>query len=220
MSSKPWVPLLLLVVGGGASATGQERPAVDSLRLGPGDAVRIEAFLATSLRDSGDASAGTPLPPLGDFGVGADGSALLPVLGLTAVAGRAFGQVRLAVEDAFAARFVDARVRVTPLIRVALLGEVRSPGLLPVDPTMALADVVAAAGGLTPSANRKDIRLVREGGTVIVAAEAELPSVTVPLRSGDRIVIGRRSWASENLPFLVGAGASVVAAVLTAVIVR
>ena len=101
-----------------------------------------------------------------------------------------------------------------------LLGEVRAPGLLPVDPTMTLADVVAAAGGLTPSANRRDIRLWRQDETVLLAVEGELVGLRIPLRSGDRIVIGRRSWASENLPFVLGAGASVVAAVLTALIVR
>ena len=54
----------------------------------------------------------------------------------------------------------------------------------------------------------------------MVAAERELAALTVPLRSGDRIVVGGRSWLSENLPFVMGAGASVMAAVLTAVIVR
>jgi polysaccharide export outer membrane protein len=169
---------------------------------------------ATTHADTGRGGGG------GDYTVDADGLALLPLLGLVRVADRPFAEVRREIERAFAEEYVDATVRVTPLVRIALLGEVRTPGLLPVDPTMTLADVVAAAGGLTPSANRKDVRLVRDDETLLVTAEGEMVGLRVPLRSGDRIVVGRRSWASENLPFVLGAGAWVVGAVLPALIVR
>ncbi len=214
------VPALCALIAAAPPLHGQAFGATDEVRLGPGDVVRIEAMLARS---------GSPATPQtttrrgddsGDYTVDADGLALLPLLGLVRVADRPFVEVRREIERAFAEEYVGATVRVTPLVRVALLGEVRAPGLLPVDPTMTLADVVAAAGGLTPSANRRDIRLWREDETVLLAVEGELVGLRIPLRSGDRIVIGRRSWASENLPFVLGAGASVVAAVLTALIVR
>lgn len=209
------VAFLALVVAAAPGDAVAQASATDSLRLGPGDAVRVEAYLTGALATGGGASQG------GEFQVDAEGYALLPVLGLTRVGGQPFGEVRRAVEDAYAAEFVDARVRVTPLVRVALLGEVRSPGLLTVDPTMALADVVAAAGGLTPAADRRDVRLIRSDGLeVVTLGEGGLSELRLPVRSGDRIVVGRRSWVSENLPFLLGAGASVLAAVLTAVIVR
>jgi polysaccharide export outer membrane protein len=207
---------LLLHFAAASAAAGQASFSQEAMHLGPGDLVRVEAFLARSASDSvGIGAAGA-----GEYMVDVQGFALLPLVGMLQVAGRPFQQVRIAIEEAYAREFVDARVRVTPLVRIALLGEVRLPGLLPVDPTMTLADVVAAAGGLNPTADRRDIRLVRGDETVVVAAERELAALTVPLRSGDRIVVGRRSWLSENLPFVLGAGASVVAAVLTAVIVR
>jgi hypothetical protein len=40
------------------------------------------------------------------------------------------------------------------------------------------------------------------------------------LRSGDQIVVGRRSWIHENAPIVVGAVASVLAAATTGLIVR
>jgi polysaccharide export outer membrane protein len=181
--------------------------------------VRVEAFVGRSVVSVVD-SLGPVAPGAGEYMVDDRGFALVPLVGLLEVAGRPFSEVRRAIEEAYAREFVDSRVRVTPLLRIALLGEVRVPGLLPVDPTMTLADVVAAAGGLNPSADRGDIRLVRGEETVIVATERELAALAVPLHSGDRIVVGRRSWISENLPFVLGAGASVVAAVLTSVIVR
>jgi len=209
-------PALLLLAVAASGVAGQTSAGQETLLLGPGDLVRVEAFLTRS----GPAPADPVAEGAGDYVVDAQGFALLPLVGLLRVAGRPFGEVRAAVEAAYARDFVDARVRVTPLIRIALLGEVRVPGLLPVDPTMTLADVVAAAGGLNPTANRRDIRLVRGDETVVVAEERTLAALDVPLASGDRIVVGRRSWMSENLPFVMGAGASVVAAVLTALIVR
>ena len=207
---------LILHFLGATAAGGQAPPSAEAMRLGPGDLVRVEAFLARSVPDS----LRTGAVGAGEYMVDARGFALLPLVGMLQVAGRPFEDVRADIEEAYAREFVDARVRVTPLVRVALLGEVRVPGLLPVDPTMTLADVVAAAGGLNPSADREDIRLVRGDETVVVADELQLAALTVPLRTGDRIVVGRRSWLSENLPFVLGAAASVVASVLTALIVR
>jgi hypothetical protein len=40
------------------------------------------------------------------------------------------------------------------------------------------------------------------------------------LRSGDQLVVGRRTWLSENLPIFIGAAASVAAAAVTSLIVR
>ena len=41
-----------------------------------------------------------------------------------------------------------------------------------------------------------------------------------PLRSGDRVFVGRRSFVSRNGPLMMGAGASILAAVLTSLILR
>jgi polysaccharide export outer membrane protein len=207
---------LLLYFVAPCAAAGQVAAAEEVMELGPGDLVRVEAFLARSASDS----MGTGSPGAGQYMVDDRGFALLPLVGMLRVAGRPFREVREAIEEAYAREFLDARVRVTPLVRIALLGEVRLPGLLSVDPTMTLADVVAAAGGLNVSANRRDIRLVRGEVAVVITEERGLAALTVPLRSGDRIVVGRRSWLSENLPFVLGAGASVLTGVLTAVIVR
>jgi hypothetical protein len=61
---------------------------------------------------------------------------------------------------------------------------------------------------------------VRRGETLTVTSSEDVVEVRVPLASGDRIVVGRRSWASRNEPFLIGALTSVLASVLTALLVR
>jgi protein involved in polysaccharide export with SLBB domain len=85
---------------------------------------------------------------------------------------------------------------------------------------MSLADVIALAGGLTMSANRGDVRLVREEETLMVTDQGSIAGVDVPIESGDRIVVGRRSWAAENLPLLIGTASSVLVSLVTVLILR
>lgn len=180
------------------------RPAEIALR--PGDVVRIE------IRDE---------PPLGgQFQVGEDGSIFIPVIGLIPVAGRPFEAVREEVRAAYAAELADPVVRVTPLVRIAVLGEVARPGLFPVDPTHTVGDVLATVGGLTPLADRGRISLVRDGVSTRIRLDPDSHGLQQPLRSGDRLMVGRRSWFSENLAIFVGAAASVAAAAVTTLIVR
>ena len=108
-------------------------------------------------------------------------------------------------------------MRTLPLARVSVLGEVRTPGLFWIDPTMLLADVLAGSGGLTEAARVDDVRVQRAGSIIVLSADHTEP---VPLRSGDRVFVGRRSFVSRNGPLMMGAGVSILAAVLTALILR
>ena len=233
-SSKSLGTLVAVLVCGTSSLGAQASGGDGTLLLRPGDAVRLEVFSSLSrsaptlLSDVSPAAAlGLSATPRGDegqarneFSLDAQGRVLLPIVGMVQVSGRPFQEAREEVVRAFDKEFTNAVLRVTPLMRIAVLGEVRQPGLLPVDPTMTFADVLAAAGGLTDLANRKDVRLIRADGTLLLSDARDIVSVRTPLRPGDRIVVGHRSWVSANLPFVLGAGASVVASVLTALIIR
>jgi polysaccharide export outer membrane protein len=204
------VRLLLLVVLSPLvqPLAGQSPNGGEPLRLRPGDALRLE------VRDEPDL--------LGDYAVDSEGQVLLPLVGLVSVAGRPFEEVRRDLLTAFGRELADpaGRVRVTPVLRIAVLGEVMQPGLVPVDPTFTLADVLASAGGLTPAADRGSISLVRDGLSVVVTSMDELALAEASIHSGDRIVVGRRSWWEENLSIVLGGGVSVVAAVITALLLR
>jgi len=176
---------------------------IASARLEPGDRVRVEV-------------AGDPTLS-GDFDVDADGWVLLPVAGLVRVVDRPFGDVALDITRAFTDEFLDLAVRTLPLARVSVLGEVKTPGLLWIDPTMMLADVLADSGGLTEAARVDDVRVQRGGSVMVLSAAHTEP---FPLRSGDRVFVGRRSFVSRNGPLMMGAGASILAAVLTSLILR
>src|SRR5690606_18676657 len=107
----------------------------------------------------------------------------------------------------------------SPLLRIAVLGEVRSPSLYAVDPTHTLADLLALAGGFTPSADRDRVLRVRDGAEDELSGEEQV-DLAQGLRSGDQIVVVRRSWFSENAALLLSTGVSITVAVLTALILR
>jgi polysaccharide export outer membrane protein len=178
--------------------------------------VRLQVFLEQGLASISGLDLRAPM----EYDVGADGQAFIPVVGPIRVAGRDFAEVRREIEHAVTREFASATVRVTPVLRIAVLGEVRAPRLLPVDPTVTVADVIAAVGGLTEMADRDEIQLVRGGQIVLDVSADELVGLQDRLQSGDRIMVGRRSWVSQNTPFLLGAGASVLAAVLTSLLLR
>jgi len=195
--------LAVIAVLGTSPASAQE-PV--SLRLRAGDAVRLE------VRDE---------PALaGDFQVDQAGRVLLPLIGLVSVAGRDFDDVRAEVELAYGRELSQSEIRVTPLLRVAVLGEVRAPGLYPVDPTHTLGDVLALAGGLAPQANPEGITLVREGRVVAEVRGDDVVALALPLRSGDQIVVERLGWFRANAPAFVGTGLSLVVAVVTTLLLR
>lgn len=173
------------------------------LRLAPGDRVRVEV--------AGDSTLS------GDFDVDAAGMVLVPLVGLVPVAGRPFEDVASLVIAGFDAELVGVPVRVLPLLRIPVLGEVYNPGLFWVDRTMTLSEVLAVAGGLTESARVDKVRVQRMGEELVLSADDREPLVLVPR---DRIFVGRRGFFSENGPFLIGATASVLAALVTSLILR
>lgn len=174
--------------------------------LKPGDGIRIE------IKDEPALS--------GQFQIGEDGRVLLPLVGFVSVAGRPFDQVQDEIAQAYGRELVSADLRVIPLQRIAVLGEVRAPGLYPLDPTHTVADALAAAGGLGPQAGRGKISLVRNGAVIRGRLDPGSTALQLAVRSGDQIIVGRRGWVGENAPILLGALASVAAAAVTSLIIR
>jgi polysaccharide export outer membrane protein len=131
-----------------------------------------------------------------------------PVLGEISVQDLTVAQVRDRVRAGLEELFNRPYVTVTPLFRMAVLGEVRSSGLYTVDPTLSVLDVVAMAGGSTPDGNLRKIRLIRGGQEMRVDFEQEaLAGRTlseIGVRSGDEIVVPRK-WFTRSDFLLVAA---------------
>jgi protein involved in polysaccharide export with SLBB domain len=180
--------------------------AATPLRLRGGDAVRL------LVQDEPELT--------GEYPVLADGMVLLPLIGQVRVGGLDFVVVQESVRRAYGAELVGLAVVLEPLIRVRVLGEVRLPGLYLVDATYALEDVVAQAGGLTPSASTREVVLVREGRSERLDVRGAEAGLLAPMQPGDEVLVPRRGWIGEHAPILIGAATSVLAAAVTALLVR
>jgi protein involved in polysaccharide export with SLBB domain len=132
------------------------------------------------------------------FPVSETGEVVLPNLGSVRVADRTASELQNSLREAYSEYLRNPSVAVTALRRVAVQGEVREPDLYLVDLTMTLRDVIALAGGVTEQGNPADIRIIRGGEVVPVGRGRHARFSTIELRSGDQIMVGRRSWFELN----------------------
>jgi polysaccharide export outer membrane protein len=158
--------------------------------LRPGDALRIVVFRDKELSN--------------EYPIDARGYVQIPGLGVIKAAGLDPTEVTDRLRLALIERgFARPEISVQPLIRVSVLGEVRSPSVYPVDPGTNLLKLLTVAGGPTDRARLKDTRVLRDGQAFKVDMEAGLKGSAagrIVLYSNDVVVVGkRRGLTGENL---------------------
>ena len=159
-----------------------------SYTLRPGDIIRITVWGREELS--------------GQFQVNEEGTIQYPLLGEINLDNLSVAEVRDSIRAGLAQLFTTPFVTITPLFRIAVLGEVRNPGLYTVDPTLSVLDIVALAGGNTPVGNLNKIRVFRSSGeTQVSFEEASLRGQTlqqIGVRSGDEIVVPRKFFTRSD----------------------
>src|SRR3978361_933687 len=114
--------------------------------LRAGDAVRIAVFRDKELT--------------GGYLIDSRGQLQIPGLGVIQAAGLDPDQLKRSIRSALIQLgTTDPQISVQPLVRVSVLGEVRSPALYPVDPGVSLIQLLTIAGGPTPNANLRRTRV-------------------------------------------------------------
>jgi polysaccharide export outer membrane protein len=129
-----------------------------------------------------------------------DGMVNIPLVGRVQADGKSPGQLEKDIQDGLVPKFyAHASVTVSATGRFFYVGgEVNqnsSGGRIMISGPMTLTGAIDAAGGFNPFANRKNVRLTRVNGTVIVVncRRAVLhPEEDPPVYPGDRIFIRRR----------------------------
>ena len=175
-----------------------------TVQLRPGDAVRLQIAREPTFTD--------------DYAITEEGVVLLPLIGLVRVAYRPFAEARDEIRARYEQELFESPVLVSPVLRIAVLGEVQQPGLFPVDPTMTVAEVVASAGGLTARGDPGKVFILRNGEEWPIPLGVGKGRETPPLQPGDQITVGRQGWFRENLGVFLTATATVVAAAVTSLI--
>jgi polysaccharide export outer membrane protein len=169
---------------------GRQTVAEANAEIGPGDVLDVEVF-------------DTPELSLSSARVGNDGDVTLPVLGAVHVAGLSANQAARMIEAALRARGIMLQPHVTVGIAenatqsAALLGEVRTPGVYPTFGGRRLLDLIAMAGGLSPTAGKIVTIAHRDDPTrplmvrLIPNAEDLGAQRNPVIQPGDTVMVGR-----------------------------
>jgi protein involved in polysaccharide export with SLBB domain len=187
-----------------APAAAHAQSPGDQVTLRPGDVLRVTIWREADLS--------------GDFQVDEAGSVTLPLLGVRQVAGVPMSQVREGMMREYLQQLRNPSITITPLRRVNILGEVARPGLYPVDPTISLLGALALAGGANPEGDLQRIVLTRAGTNVTQRLSLTESLDRLDVRSGDQIVVQRRSWSSRNSATVVASVVSLLTALTTTII--
>jgi polysaccharide biosynthesis/export protein len=186
-----------------------QRRQVGALR--PGDVLKIVVFRDKELSN--------------EYPIDARGFVQIPGLGVIQVAGLDPTEVSDRLKLALIERgFARPEISVQPLIRVSVLGEIRSPNVYPVDPGTSLLQLLTVAGGPTDRARLRDTRVIRDGRAFRVDMESALEGSAagrIVLYSNDVVVVGRkRGLTTDNLGVTLTAASLILAVLNIAFLVR
>ncbi len=177
-----------------AFAPGLAAPdSASPLAIRPGDVVKIQVWGHEELS--------------GDFPIDENYNLLLPLVGSINVQHMSVSQLRERLNTELGQLLQRPFFTLTPLFRVAVLGEVYKPGLYPVDPTLTVLDLLALAGGPTRQANQGKMQLIRGGQNIRISLEpAAIARSTLRelgVHSGDQIVVPRSTFTRDDLSILI-----------------
>lgn len=174
-------------------------------RVQPGDRLAVKVFREPQLSDA--------------VMVDARGDVALPRIGVLHVADYGILELQDTLRARLGAFLRNPSVEVVVLRRIVVNGEVLKSGVYYVDiGTATLRDAIALAGGITPYGHSGRVSIVRDGERIPVPDWQSSERSVADLRSGDQVVVGRRSWAALNSgQLLTGIGilSSVIISIVT-----
>jgi protein involved in polysaccharide export with SLBB domain len=160
----------------GSDVIPQEAPAM----LHPGDSVKVAVWRNAELS--------------GGFLVADDGTVQHPLYQVIHVANIPLDSVTSRM-GAFLSQYTTTpQFVVQPSFRIVVRGEVRNPAMYTVPLEMTLGGAIAVAGGPTENAQLRRVTLVRNNHSYALdLSDPAAPWTATPIRSGDQIILGRKS---------------------------
>ncbi len=165
----------------------------DLYTLGPGDGLQL-TFSDPEAKSLG-----------GTFGILADGTTTLPLVGSVQLIGLTIGQATRWLTSLYSKQLVRPQLTLTLTsprpVRVTIVGEVTRPGLYPLGSFSNPVEAIQTAGGVTVNADARNIRLRRLAGPAGAQKETTLNLIDLfangnqlqnpVLFDGDTIVVSR-----------------------------
>jgi len=143
----------------------------------------------------------------------------LPFIGLVKTTNIDFKAIRQTIFNKYAELYKDPALTIQPLIRINILGEVRTPGYYYVTDVEKMTGILALAGGVTGAAATDDIYIIRNDQEIqLKKSEVIEKGNTVAdlgLQSGDRIFIPRSFWADAGQYGLILSGLAVLVTLIS-----
>jgi len=175
--------LVLLTALASFPLAAQEARQNSQAVLTPGDSVRIAVWRKPEFS--------------GDFVISSDGSISHPLFRAVKVAGVPYATAEANLRKFLSQFEANPEFVMEPLVRVAVSGEVTRPQVFAVRPETTIGEAVARAGGANENGAPNRVRVLRlEGGRqnelVVNLTDPGSGSGTIPVRSGDQIVVDRR----------------------------
>lgn len=132
----------------------------------------------------------------GSYTIDGAGSVNLPYIGRIKIVGLAPGAAQSTIEGAYKARaiYTNPTIVITMLAQsrfVNVGGEVKTPQRVPFTPDLTVLSSINAAGGFSPFADQRKVRLLRgnQVTTIDVKKVRANPSLDLQLLPGDRIEV-------------------------------
>jgi protein involved in polysaccharide export with SLBB domain len=177
--------LTLALAAAGRAQTGNVSAGAQDYTLRPGDFVRIDVWGQEAFS--------------GQFQVDEQGQLLYPVIGEIDTRDRTVRELRTRIRSGLEEIFNQPFVTITPMFRIAVIGRVQQPGLLSVDPTLTVLDLVAMAGGPTADGNIDDIQLLRGESELSLSFQRGRTLQDIGIRSGDQILVPGKAITRDVL---------------------
>lgn len=179
--------------------------------LNPGDGVRI-IFLNITDQISGD------------YFIQQDGNLQLPFIGIVKTTNIDYKIIRQTIFNKYSELYKDPALTIQPLIRINIMGEVRTPGYYYVTDIEKMTGILALAGGVTGAAATDDIYIIRNDQEIQLkkseVIEKGNTAADLGLQSGDRIFIPRSFWADAGQYGLILSGLAVLVTLVSLLIRR
>ncbi|MFW6088888.1 MAG: polysaccharide biosynthesis/export family protein [Gemmatimonadota bacterium] len=155
----------------------------------------------------------------GNFPVQPDQSLELPGIDPVSLRGVLYSEAPEVIEDALSVVLRNPVVELTAQMRLAVTGQVGSPGFYDVRGTLLLSDVLSLADGPSQSADIEKVEIRRDGETILSGRELVTSSFTLDdlgVRSGDVIRVPQERdtfYSLRNVSIILGTILSVIALV-------
>jgi len=182
---------------------------IQSQILNPGDGVRITFLNITD-------------QITGDYFIQQDGNIQLPFIGLVKTTNLDYKIVKQTIYNKYSELYKDPALTIQPLLKINILGEVRTPGYYYVTDVEKMTGILALAGGVTGSAATGEVIIIRDEKEIeydmTELIERGNTAAQIGLQSGDRLFIPRSFCADAGQYGIIVSGLALLTTILVVVL--